>query len=160
MKTTFLAVHFSFPQAKLIEFNPLRATDVRLPRGAAFVIANSCVEMNKAATSHYNIRVMECRLATKVPYGFHQALMKPSSKYVLARSPPSSSYQLLLYFSTRSGVASKGMFCSSGPGLWPDPRDKWNSALCAVPFGQRCAAEGQHSPRTKNQSSYQKTVMT
>ncbi|XP_051653205.1 N-acetylgalactosamine kinase isoform X3 [Manacus candei] len=53
-------------KAKLIEFNPLRATDVRLPSGAAFVIANSCVEMNKAATSHYNIRVMECRLATKL----------------------------------------------------------------------------------------------
>ncbi|XP_019389188.1 PREDICTED: N-acetylgalactosamine kinase isoform X3 [Crocodylus porosus] len=52
--------------AKLIEFNPLRATDVKLPSGAAFVIANSCVEMNKAATSHYNIRVMECRLATKL----------------------------------------------------------------------------------------------
>ncbi|KFP46753.1 N-acetylgalactosamine kinase, partial [Cathartes aura] len=52
--------------AKLIEFSPLRATDVRLPSGAAFVIANSCVEMNKAATSHYNIRVMECRLATKL----------------------------------------------------------------------------------------------
>lgn len=52
--------------AKLIEFNPLRATDVRLPSGAAFVIANSCVEMNKAATSHFNIRVMECRLATKI----------------------------------------------------------------------------------------------
>ncbi|XP_062998864.1 N-acetylgalactosamine kinase [Elgaria multicarinata webbii] len=52
--------------AKLIEFNPLKATDVRLPEGAAFVIANSCVAMNKAATSHFNIRVMECRLATKL----------------------------------------------------------------------------------------------
>ncbi|MEE6503126.1 hypothetical protein FKM82_004747 [Ascaphus truei] len=52
--------------AKLIEFSPLRATDVKLPTGAVFVIANSCVEMNKAATSHFNIRVMECRLATKV----------------------------------------------------------------------------------------------
>lgn len=31
-----------------------------------FVIANSCVEMNKAATSQFNIRVMECRLAAKV----------------------------------------------------------------------------------------------
>lgn len=30
------------------------------------MIANSCVEMNKAATSHFNIRVMECRLAAKV----------------------------------------------------------------------------------------------
>ncbi|XP_044294525.1 N-acetylgalactosamine kinase [Varanus komodoensis] len=52
--------------AKLIEFNPLKATDVRLPEGAVFVIANSCVTMNKAATSHFNIRVMECRLATKI----------------------------------------------------------------------------------------------
>nr|XP_003227674.1 PREDICTED: N-acetylgalactosamine kinase [Anolis carolinensis] len=52
--------------AKLIEFNPLRATDVKLPEGVAFVIANSCMEMNKAATSHFNIRVMECRLATKL----------------------------------------------------------------------------------------------
>lgn len=58
--------HFFFPQAKLIEFSPLRATDVKLPSGAVFVIANSCVEMNKAATSHFNIRVMECRLAAKV----------------------------------------------------------------------------------------------
>ncbi|XP_033046062.1 N-acetylgalactosamine kinase isoform X8 [Trachypithecus francoisi] len=53
-------------KAKLIEFSPLRATDVKLPSGAVFVIANSCVEMNKAATSHFNIRVMECRLAAKL----------------------------------------------------------------------------------------------
>ncbi|XP_051548272.1 N-acetylgalactosamine kinase [Myxocyprinus asiaticus] len=52
--------------AKLIEFNPLRATDVRLPDGAVFVIANCCVEMNKAATSHFNMRVVECRIATKM----------------------------------------------------------------------------------------------
>ncbi|XP_072421150.1 N-acetylgalactosamine kinase isoform X2 [Chiloscyllium punctatum] len=52
--------------AKLIEFNPLRATNVKLPKGAVFVIANSCIEMNKAATAHYNIRVVECRLATKI----------------------------------------------------------------------------------------------
>ncbi|XP_030045429.1 N-acetylgalactosamine kinase isoform X2 [Microcaecilia unicolor] len=52
--------------AKLIEFSPLRATDVKLPAGTVFVIANSCVEMNKAATSHFNIRVMECRLAAKL----------------------------------------------------------------------------------------------
>ncbi|XP_005998374.1 N-acetylgalactosamine kinase [Latimeria chalumnae] len=52
--------------AKLIEFNPLRATDVKLPTGMVFVIANSCVEMNKAATSHFNIRVVECRLAAKL----------------------------------------------------------------------------------------------
>ncbi|KAJ8247843.1 hypothetical protein GJAV_G00251150 [Gymnothorax javanicus] len=52
--------------AKLIEFNPLRSTDVKLPGDAVFVIANCCVEMNKAATSHYNIRVVECRMATKL----------------------------------------------------------------------------------------------
>ncbi|KAG9352229.1 hypothetical protein JZ751_020642 [Albula glossodonta] len=52
--------------AKLIEFNPLRATDVKLPDNAVFVIANCCVEMNKAATSHFNIRVVECRIATKL----------------------------------------------------------------------------------------------
>ncbi|XP_028678784.1 N-acetylgalactosamine kinase [Erpetoichthys calabaricus] len=53
-------------KAKLIEFSPLRATDVQLPSGAVFVIANCCVEMNKAATSHFNIRVVECRLAAKL----------------------------------------------------------------------------------------------
>lgn len=53
-------------QAKLIEFHPLRATDVKLPDGAVFVISNCCVEMNKAASSHFNIRVVECRIATKV----------------------------------------------------------------------------------------------
>ncbi|KAK3098589.1 hypothetical protein FSP39_021040 [Pinctada imbricata] len=52
--------------AKLIEFNPLRATDVVLPDGAVFVISNSCVESNKAAASHFNIRVVECRLATQI----------------------------------------------------------------------------------------------
>lgn len=55
-----------FCQAKLIEFQPLRATDVKLPGGAVFVISNCCREMNKAASSHYNIRVVECRIATKV----------------------------------------------------------------------------------------------
>uniref|UniRef100_A0A665WX65 N-acetylgalactosamine kinase n=1 Tax=Echeneis naucrates TaxID=173247 RepID=A0A665WX65_ECHNA len=52
--------------AKLIEFQPLRATDVTLPDGALFVISNCCVEMNKAASSHFNIRVVECRIATKM----------------------------------------------------------------------------------------------
>ncbi|XP_061825318.1 N-acetylgalactosamine kinase [Nerophis lumbriciformis] len=52
--------------AKLIEFEPLRATDVQLPDGAVFVISNSCVGMNKAASSHFNIRVVECRIATKM----------------------------------------------------------------------------------------------
>lgn len=52
--------------AKLIEFQPLRATDVKLPDGAVFVISNCCQEMNKAASSHFNIRVVECRIATKM----------------------------------------------------------------------------------------------
>ncbi|XP_054475180.1 N-acetylgalactosamine kinase [Anoplopoma fimbria] len=52
--------------AKLIEFQPLKATDVKLPDGAVFVISNCCVEMNKAASSHFNIRVVECRIATKM----------------------------------------------------------------------------------------------
>ena len=52
--------------AKLIDFNPLKVTNVNLPLGSQFVITNSCVEMNKAATSHFNTRVVECRLATQV----------------------------------------------------------------------------------------------
>lgn len=61
--TSFLAEEGT---AKLIEFHPLRATDVTLPEGAVFVISNCCVEMNKAASSHFNIRVVECRIATKM----------------------------------------------------------------------------------------------
>lgn len=52
--------------AKLIEFNPLRTTSITLPEGATFVVANSLVEMNKAATSHFNIRVVECHVAAQV----------------------------------------------------------------------------------------------
>lgn len=49
--------------AQFIEWNPLRATPVTLPDGAVFVIANSLAEANKAATSDFNQRVVECRLA-------------------------------------------------------------------------------------------------
>ena len=59
--------------AKLIEFNPLRATDVILPKGATFVIANSLAQVNKADSSggsKFNVRVAECRLATKVSFYF------------------------------------------------------------------------------------------
>lgn len=52
--------------AKLVDFRPLRATDVKLPKGFVFVIANTCMEMNKAATAHFNVRVVECRLASQI----------------------------------------------------------------------------------------------
>lgn len=56
-----------FPgSAKLISFNPLSATDVSLPEGAVFVVANSLQEMNKAATADYNCRVVESRLVSFV----------------------------------------------------------------------------------------------
>ncbi|CAG5116544.1 unnamed protein product [Candidula unifasciata] len=53
-------------KAKLIDFNPLRTTDVQLPLNAAFVVCNSLAEMNKAATPHFNIRVVECRIAAQI----------------------------------------------------------------------------------------------
>ncbi|XP_030751450.1 N-acetylgalactosamine kinase [Sitophilus oryzae] len=52
--------------AKLIEFEPLRSTEVRLPGGAVFVIAHSLSSLNKAATGDFNCRVVECRLATQI----------------------------------------------------------------------------------------------
>lgn len=57
--------------AKLIDFNPLKAINVPLPKGVAFVVTNSCVEMNKAASSQFNIRVVECKLAAKVLAKLH-----------------------------------------------------------------------------------------
>eukprot|EP00850_Spirogloea_muscicola_P015711 SM000123S25823 [mRNA] locus=s123:43268:47291:- [translate_table: standard] len=54
--------------AKLIDFNPIRATDVLLPEGGSFIIADSLTESNKAETAatNYNNRVVECRLAAMV----------------------------------------------------------------------------------------------
>lgn len=54
--------------AQHVEFNPVRASDVVLPEGATFVIANSLTVSNKAegATGRYNLRVVECRLASAV----------------------------------------------------------------------------------------------
>ncbi|XP_066250328.1 N-acetylgalactosamine kinase [Euwallacea similis] len=52
--------------AKFIEFEPLRSTEVRLPSGAVFIIAHSLSSLNKAATDHYNCRVVECRLAAQI----------------------------------------------------------------------------------------------
>ncbi|KAI3459201.1 hypothetical protein Pfo_015864 [Paulownia fortunei] len=54
--------------AALIDFNPIRATEVQLPEGGTFVIANSLAESQKAVTAatNYNNRVVECRLASIV----------------------------------------------------------------------------------------------
>uniref|UniRef100_A0A0C9S9T9 TSA: Wollemia nobilis Ref_Wollemi_Transcript_6197_2086 transcribed RNA sequence n=1 Tax=Wollemia nobilis TaxID=56998 RepID=A0A0C9S9T9_9CONI len=54
--------------AELIDFNPIKATDVQLPAGGTFVIANSLAESQKAVTAatNYNNRVVECRLASIV----------------------------------------------------------------------------------------------
>uniref|UniRef100_T1GSX9 GHMP kinase N-terminal domain-containing protein n=1 Tax=Megaselia scalaris TaxID=36166 RepID=T1GSX9_MEGSC len=53
--------------AKFIEFHPeLNATSIQLPSSAYFVVANSLAEINKAATSDYNERVVECRTACRI----------------------------------------------------------------------------------------------
>lgn len=53
--------------AKIIDFIPtLSATNVQLPSGVCFYIAHSGVQMHKAASSHYNTRVAETRLAAAV----------------------------------------------------------------------------------------------
>ncbi|XVF38894.1 hypothetical protein REPUB_Repub20aG0142200 [Reevesia pubescens] len=54
--------------AELIDFNPIRATDVQPPLGGTFVIAHSLAESQKAVTAaiNYNNRVVECRLAAIV----------------------------------------------------------------------------------------------
>lgn len=52
--------------AQFIEFNPVRATPILLPTDAVFVIANCLSEANKAATSDFNQRVVECKIATKL----------------------------------------------------------------------------------------------
>lgn len=51
--------------AQFIDWNPLTATPITLPNNAVFVIANSLSEANKAATSDFNQRVIECRLACR-----------------------------------------------------------------------------------------------
>lgn len=51
--------------AQFIEWNPLKATAVSLPNDLVFVIANSLAEANKAATSDYNERVVECRIGCR-----------------------------------------------------------------------------------------------
>ncbi|CAK9797936.1 N-acetylgalactosamine kinase [Anthophora quadrimaculata] len=52
--------------AMLIEFNPVRGTDITLPETAVFVIAHSQACHNKASTTDFNLRVAECRLAAQM----------------------------------------------------------------------------------------------
>lgn len=52
--------------AQYIEWEPLKATSISLPSNAHFVIANSLTKANKAATSDYNQRVIECKLGCKI----------------------------------------------------------------------------------------------
>ena len=52
--------------AKMIDFNPIRCSDVRLPSSAAIVVSNTLVLANKAAFTNYNERVVECRIASQV----------------------------------------------------------------------------------------------
>ena len=51
--------------AKLVSFNPVAVADVALPPDAVFVVANSLAVSKKAETAdvHYNLRVVECRVA-------------------------------------------------------------------------------------------------
>ena len=54
-------------KAMMIEFDPVRPTEVVIPDGCVFVIANTLVAAEKAAAaSCYNVRVAECRLASLV----------------------------------------------------------------------------------------------
>lgn len=52
--------------AQYIQWNPLQSTTIHLPKQAVFVIANSLTEANKAATSDFNQRVIECRLGCRM----------------------------------------------------------------------------------------------
>lgn len=49
-----------------IDFNPLISTKVKLPKNALFAVLHSGATMNKAATSYYNTRVVECRIAAQI----------------------------------------------------------------------------------------------
>ena len=54
--------------ARLIHFNPLRTESVKLPKNMIIVIADSLTKSEKAksAKTHYNKRVVECMLASKL----------------------------------------------------------------------------------------------
>jgi len=49
-----------------VDFCPLRSRRVQLPSRAIFCVLHCGVSLNKAATSQYNERVVECRLAAQM----------------------------------------------------------------------------------------------
>lgn len=49
-----------------IDFNPLRSKKIVLPDSANFVVVHSGAKLNKAATSHYNERVVEGRIIAQM----------------------------------------------------------------------------------------------
>lgn len=83
--------------AELIDFNPIRATDVQLPAGGTFVIAHSLAESQKAVTAatNYNNRVVECRLAA---VSFMYLLVQHSFVYLLMHLVFSGIYKEILTF--------------------------------------------------------------
>lgn len=52
--------------AKKIDFNPLKTHNIQLPDKAMFIVAHSLTTKDKAASTDFNTRVIECRLATQV----------------------------------------------------------------------------------------------
>ena len=67
-------------KAKMIEFNPIRPSNVCLTAGTRFVISNCHFEATKAAFVMFNERVMECRLAALV-ISAKSGLVGDSKKY-------------------------------------------------------------------------------
>ncbi|KAH7695288.1 galactokinase, partial [Aphelenchoides avenae] len=53
-------------KALRIDFNPLKWEPVKLPADALFAVLHSGSEFNKGATSYYNQRVVECRIAAQI----------------------------------------------------------------------------------------------
>ncbi len=53
-------------KALMIEFNPVRSSEVDLPEGYSFIISNTLVRANKAAESDFNTRVAECHIGARV----------------------------------------------------------------------------------------------
>lgn len=49
-----------------IDFSPLHSCLIPIPKNALFAVLHCGLEMNKGATTYYNQRVVECRIAAQV----------------------------------------------------------------------------------------------